>query len=191
MDDPPRVLARPPAEPPRRGGMRPVACALFLVGLSAACVAVLRSGVDAARPTTVDAPVGPRSSTVPVAPRDGCAPLPGPEQRRRCPITGGVLDTRVPEDLARAYRDVAGADDGVAATGPASCAGGLPEERAWSRVAAPIRAAGRYLCRAEDGRAALWWTDERSGVLAHATRDDGDLAALFAWWLASGQDGGP
>ena len=66
------------------------------------------------------------------------------------------------------------------AAGAPACAGGKPEERAWSRPAAPARTVGRYRCTFEHGRAAMWWTD--AGLLAHAVAPDADLAHLFAWW---------
>ena len=66
--------------------------------------------------------------------------------------------------------------------GPAACARGIAEERSWSRPSAPAVAVGRYRCRVEAGRAALWWTDEH-GVVAHAVGADRDLMRLFRWWL--------
>ena len=83
-----------------------------------------------------------------------------------------------------AYRQVAGADDAVAARGDAACATGRPEERAWSRPVAPATTAGRYFCRVADGRAEIWWTVDDAGLLGHAFRRDDDLAALFSWWRA-------
>jgi hypothetical protein len=68
--------------------------------------------------------------------------------------------------------------------GEVRCARGAPDERAWSRPAHPSRVAGRFACRSENGRAAMWWTDTDRGVLAHAVSPDADLARLFAWWLA-------
>jgi hypothetical protein len=67
-------------------------------------------------------------------------------------------------------------------SGPPACARGAEDERAWSRPAAPPRAVGRYACRIEQGRAAMWWTVDDRGLLAHATATDGDLASLFEWW---------
>ena len=71
----------------------------------------------------------------------------------------------------------------AARAGPPACARGQPDERAWSRPETPDAISGRYRCRLEAGRAAIWWTDEH-GLLAHAVASDGDLAALFAWWRA-------
>jgi hypothetical protein len=70
------------------------------------------------------------------------------------------------------------------ARGEVRCARGTPDERAWSRPAHPSRVAGRFACRSENGRAAMWWTDTDRGVLAHAIAPDADLARLFAWWLS-------
>jgi hypothetical protein len=65
--------------------------------------------------------------------------------------------------------------------GPPACASGHPDERAWSRPAAPSRPVGRYSCSIEGDHAGLWWTDDH-GVVAHVVAADGDLARLFAWW---------
>jgi hypothetical protein len=73
--------------------------------------------------------------------------------------------------------------DVVAGDGAPACARGQPDERAWSRPATPSVVAGRYRCVIEQGRAALWWTNDR-GELAHAVAPNRDLAALFAWWRA-------
>jgi len=92
----------------------------------------------------------------------------------------------MPADLAVAYAAVTGSPDAVSATGAPRCERGERDERAWSRPTSPDVVAGRYSCGfTGDGRAEMWWTDERAGRLAHAVRDDGDLAALFAWWRSS------
>jgi hypothetical protein len=80
------------------------------------------------------------------------------------------------------YRTESGATI-AARTGAPACARGQPDERAWSRPETPDAISGRYRCRLEGGRAAIWWTDEH-GLLAHAVASDGDLAALFDWWRA-------
>jgi hypothetical protein len=67
-------------------------------------------------------------------------------------------------------------------TGAPACERGIPEERAWARPATPGEVAGRYQCRIEGGRAAMWWTD--GALLAHAVATDDNLGALFAWWRA-------
>jgi hypothetical protein len=66
--------------------------------------------------------------------------------------------------------------------GPPACARGAPDERAWSRADAPAVAVGRYECRIESGRAAIWWFDEH-GIVAHAVAPDGNLISLFSWWV--------
>jgi hypothetical protein len=132
-----------------------------------AVVAVGRGGADGSG--------APSSPAVPAA--DAASPQPIPD---------GSLTTTVPVDLDRAYEAVTGGPDAVAATGAPRCERGVRDERAWSRPATPDVVAGRYSCGfAADGRAEMWWTDERAGRLAHAVRDDSDLAALFAWWRSS------
>ncbi len=69
-------------------------------------------------------------------------------------------------------------------SGGVRCAHGAPDERAWSRPAHPLRAVGRFACRSENGRAAMWWFETDRGRLAHAVGSDGDVASLFAWWLS-------
>jgi hypothetical protein len=69
-------------------------------------------------------------------------------------------------------------------SGGTRCVGGSAGERTWSRPAHPRRVVGRFACRVEHGRAAMWWTDADRGVLVHAVAPDDDLASLFAWWLS-------
>lgn len=109
-----------------------------------------------------------------------------------CPIEGGIVEYRRPAAPRDEFRRAIGPAEPVAASGPAACAGGHEEERAWSRPDAPTVTAGRYACRVVEGRAELWWTEDATALLAHATRRDGDLAALFAWWRAGAPvaDGG-
>ncbi|GIU88136.1 MAG: hypothetical protein KatS3mg009_2651 [Acidimicrobiia bacterium] len=104
--------------------------------------------------------------------------------RLTCPIEHGTVELARPADPAREYRRALGPDDGTRATGPPACAAGRPEERAWSRPDAPAVTAGRYACRVVAGRAEIWWTEDATALLAHATRADGDLAALYEWWRA-------
>ncbi len=68
------------------------------------------------------------------------------------------------------------------APGEPACSLGGEEERAWSLPAQPRLGVGRYACRIEQGRAAMWWTVTDRGLLAHAIAADADLASLFAWW---------
>jgi hypothetical protein len=67
-------------------------------------------------------------------------------------------------------------------TGPSRCANGLNDERAWSDADARATTAGRYRCTRPHGRAHIEWTDEALHVIAVATRSDGDLRSLYAWW---------
>jgi hypothetical protein len=104
----------------------------------------------------------------------------------RCSVEGIAVDYVVfgIAEVGAAYRAAIGAGSSEprpTTTFPA-CARGGEEERPWSRPGAPNRTVGRYACRVERGRAAMWWTVDDRGVLAHATATDGDLASLFAWW---------
>jgi hypothetical protein len=135
-----------------------------------------------ARPTTTTAAV--RPFTAAVGDTTACQTLAAAEPQLLCPIPNGTVTYMQVTDLASRYRAVAGADDGVAERGVAACARGQQDERAWSRPAAPVEIAGRYRCRITSTRAEMWWTVDDAHVLAHATRADGDLAALFSWWRA-------
>jgi hypothetical protein len=101
----------------------------------------------------------------------------------RCDRGDVTVEYAQPPNLAAAYALVA-PDDGQVAHGPAACAAGRPDERAWSWPETPAVAAGRYHCALDpEGRPELWWTDTRSGLLARARAARTDLAGLFAWWL--------
>jgi hypothetical protein len=126
----------------------------------------------------------PAAFGVDVGDTSGCQTLAGAEPSLLCPIDGGIVEYVQVRDALAEYRLVAGPDDGVAADGEPACADGRGEERAWATPDAPTAVAGRYLCRVVDGRAELWWTVYDDDVLAHASRRDGDLAALFTWWRA-------
>jgi hypothetical protein len=43
--------------------------------------------------------------------------------------------------------------------------------------------AGRYACRVAGAAAELVWSDDRARLVARAVRHDGDLAALWRWWV--------
>jgi hypothetical protein len=146
-------------------GRRRIVAAVVLLALSAAWLAFPRPAIRTAAIASARA-----SSTEPVrVPRVRV-------ESWRLPL---------PEAVAR-YRTESGAT--IAARGGApACARGQPDERAWARPETPHVTSGRYRCRIESGRAAMWWTDEQ-GLLAHAVAADGNLAALFAWWRA--QSGG-
>ena len=115
-----------------------------------------------------------------------CAYGPRSASEAHCSIGGVDVEYRLTGSaaLAAGYRAAIGVKPGPAspASGGPRCARGGEEERSWSRPAAPHRAVGRYACRIEQGRAAMWWTVDDRGLLAHAIRSGGDLASLFAWW---------
>jgi hypothetical protein len=119
-----------------------------------------------------------------------CSAGPGPGTEARCSVAGVDVDYRLlpAASLRAAYLAplAPGLNGGSMALGPGSgppvCAHGGEEERSWSRPAAPRRAVGRYACRIEQGRAAMWWTVDDRGLLAHATSSGADLTSLFAWW---------
>jgi hypothetical protein len=86
--------------------------------------------------------------------------------------------------LGATYRHAIGTAYSPRRSGRARCLRGTADERTWSRPARPRRVVGRFACRVEHGRAAMWWTDADRGLLVHAVAPDDDLAALFAWWLS-------
>ncbi len=181
----------------RRARSRPVAAGALLAGLTAAW---LVAGHRSHAPASADAAAGivapssappstfPRTTTVPVS--RNCGGLSPARREVRCVIDGVDLDVRVlgSGSVAGAYRRAAGVTSTPARSGTAarsglpSCARGVPDERAWSTAASPDAAVGRYRCRFEGGRAAMWWT--RGDRLVHAVASDGDLAGLFSWWRA-------
>jgi hypothetical protein len=110
-----------------------------------------------------------------------CADVVAPMPTVQCVIDGVDVDVRLlGADAGAAYaREVSVPLRDHA--GPAQCADGHSEERSWSRPTRPSDVTGRYQCRLEHGRAAMWWTDEQ-GLLWHAVARDGDVAALFDWW---------
>ncbi|HEY5170162.1 MAG TPA: hypothetical protein VIK54_00385 [Acidimicrobiia bacterium] len=185
--------SRPGGRTPRRRS-RPVAAALLLGGLTTAWLvaghrshapaAVASSGVAApsSEPlSTVLASTVPATTVLRI--RD-CNGLSSARREVRCVIDGVDLDVQMFDSgsVAGAYRRAAGAAVVTPRSGPPACARGVPDERAWSTAAAPDAAVGRYRCRFEDGRAAMWWT--RGDRLVHAVASDGDLAGLFSWWRA-------
>jgi hypothetical protein len=119
-----------------------------------------------------------------------CSAEPGPGTEARCSVADVDVEYRLlpTGSLRAAYLAplAPGLNGGAMALGPGSgppvCAHGGEEERSWSRPAAPRRAVGRYACRIEQGRAAMWWTVDDRGLLAHARSTGADLASLFAWW---------
>lgn len=188
-----RLLHRPSflrgAERGMRRRSRPVAAGALLAGLTAAW---LVAGHRSHAPASADAAAGivapssaplstiPTTTTVPVS--RNCGGLSPARREVRCVIDGVDLDVRVlgSGSVAGAYRRAAGVTTTPARSGLPSCARGVPDERAWSTAASPDAAVGRYRCRFEGGRAAMWWT--RGDRLVHAVASDGDLAGLFSWW---------
>jgi hypothetical protein len=101
------------------------------------------------------------------------------------PVAGIHVDVRrVP--AASTARTVAQLAEGDApGPGGAACArdqGGL---RTWSTSAHPERVLGHVVCVRSHGDARLVWSVDRDGLVLDATRPDGDIAGLFAWWVAS------
>jgi hypothetical protein len=191
-------FTRPALRLPDAARLRPIAAAVMLAGLAAAWLVVgHRSHASAGAEPTPRPPVpsspAPTTSSAPalgvevppiVARRTpDCRGLSESQPEVSCVVDRVELDLRLfaPGTAAEAYTRAAGA---VArpGTGPPACDRGVPDERSWSETSAPAVAVGRYRCRFEHGRAAMWWT--RRDRLAHAIGPDHDLAALFAWWRA-------
>jgi hypothetical protein len=171
-------VPRPPEHRPRADRSRLLAAGAFAGLLAVASAFVVTRGGNAAPPARPERPA--------TEPATSTATRPPARAATTHVIPSGVMETTRPGDLAAAYRRATGGPDEHAASGAPACERGEPDERAWSRPDAPGVVAGRYTCRFTDGGAAeMWWTDEGRGELAHATRRDGDLAALFAWWRAA------
>jgi hypothetical protein len=103
-----------------------------------------------------------------------------------CSFDGVEIDYRliVAVPVGPVYLDAIGSTRRRSESGRPDCAHGAEDERSWSWPSQPRRVAGRFACRREHGRAAMWWTVADRGVLAHAVGADADLASLFAWWLS-------
>jgi hypothetical protein len=182
-----------------RGRLRPIAAAVLLAGLAAAWLVVgHRSHASAGAELTPrteapsSAPVRTTSTAgapvlgvevPPVAARrtPDCRGLSGSRPEVTCVVDRVELDIRLYASgtAAEAYTRATGAPARPGAGAPA-CDRGVPDERSWSEASAPTVGVGRYRCRFEHGRAAMWWT--HGDRLAHAVGPDHDLAALFAWW---------
>jgi hypothetical protein len=178
---------------PRPSRGRPLAAAALVAALAAGWLVVSRQHDEPVSHVAGDASTRPGSSTTarPSATAQlhallgrsrGCVDVHGgavPEVS--CVIDGVRVDARLVGAAALgAYTTAAGARPSPR-RGPPACGSGRPDERAWSRPAAPSRPVGRYRCRIEGDRAGLWWTDDH-GLVAHASAADRDLAHLFAWW---------
>lgn len=83
-------------------------------------------------------------------------------------------------ELEAGYRDVKSRYGLTGALSGGSCAGGRFE----GDYLAGNRVAGHLLCfvSAEDGVAAIVWTDKLLDIMSFAWREDGKLAALFDAW---------
>jgi hypothetical protein len=109
----------------------------------------------------------------------------------QCTLDGVQVDYRLieggstnPASVNAVYVDAIGSTTSRVGSGPPGCARGGEDERSWSRPSQPRSVVGRFACRHEHGRAAMWWTVADRGLLAHAVASDGDLARLFSWWLS-------
>jgi len=155
---------------------------------SAAVVPPAEPSTVASTPTSTST-----SATVPRLPTNAiahavvttsrCAGLSVARPHVRCAADGFVEEVALytAATVGPAFRRIAGRAP-TARSGPAACADGHPDERAWSLASAPLQAVGRYLCRFEQGRAAIWWT--HGDRLWHALANDADLATLFTQWSA-------
>jgi len=176
----------------------------LLLVLAGGCAFALRHGGEdppepkvpvSSDPPTSAAPAttasGVRWFGVDVGVRSGCQQLTAVEPQLSCPIPNGTVVYTEVVDAAARYDGVAGPIAGGTATGAPACAAGHAEERAWSRPSSPTAVAGRYSCRVAAGRADLWWSVDDAGLVAHATRADGDLASLFTWWRVHSEPPSP
>ena len=192
-----RLPALPRFARPAGGRSRPIAAALLLAALTGAWLFVGQRSHRAPQaaaevPATVAAPA-PGSTTVTHVTSPQTSTRPAPSTDCRVPLAVGratqcvvdgvdlVVQRYSPGTVGAAYRSNADAE-AAPHDGPPVCAKGLPDERAWATAAAPQTIAGRYRCRIEAGRAAMWWT--RGDRLVHAVARTPDLAGLFAWWRA-------
>ena len=202
-DGPPRARSwRARLAWPRVGRRARMLAALTLVGgLAVGWIATSRAGgarprAEPTRPPASSAPTtaaaahavaAGRSLRAIVPPGATCGFGPRTASEAHCSVGSVEVDYRLlePGELSAAYLAAAGSPSGAgrgAGAGAPACARGAEEEHSWSRPAAPRRAVGRYACRIEQGRAAMWWTVDDRGLLAHATSPNADLASLFAWW---------
>jgi hypothetical protein len=191
------------ARPAPTGRARKVTAMVLVGGLAVGWIATSRAGhgsgsnrAETPRPATVTSPVRTDANRswhalralIPNGAR--CSAARGPGTEARCSVAGVDVDYRLlgGRSLRAAYLAplAPGLSGGSMVLGPGSgppvCAHGGEEERSWSRPTAPRRAVGRYACRIEQGRAAMWWTVDDRGLLAHAMSPGADLTSLFAWW---------
>jgi hypothetical protein len=182
----------------RTGRMRKTAAIALVCALGAGWLVTTRMGRTSAQAATEKSAAAPPATTGRATPDPSlrrllpvgaeCHDQDGSPSGARCSVAGIDVDYRMlrPDSVRAAYDTAIGsaaAVRGRAAAAPA-CVRGGEEERSWSRPARPGRIAGRYACRVEQGRAAMWWTVDDLGLLAHATAANADLASLFAWWAS-------
>ena len=181
------TTVRRSSRPPRPGRTRPIAAGILVAALAAGWLAVSRRAAPAAvAPPVERATTAPAASPRPASlrarlPRGlACTDVSGADARVECSVDRVQLEIALlGEGADAAYRRVTGARE-RAVTGPPACAHGRPDERSWSRAAAPGVPVGRYRCTFEHGVAAMWWTD--NGLLVHAVAPVADLERLFTWW---------
>jgi len=185
---PPSSRTRPRTRHKRRR-RGPIAAGVLVAALALAWLLTSRAAAppaEGARPPT--AASAPAFDTAPLAVLlgrpHGCDDVSLTVPELRCEIDGVRVEARLvdPADVDAVFATTTGAH-AIAGTGRAACEQGRPDNRTWSRAAKPTVAVGRYVCRFEDGNAAIWWSDQH-GLVAHAVAADHDLARLFAWWRA-------
>lgn len=78
-------------------------------------------------------------------------------------------------------------EDYISTSDIGACPDDIPSERTYTVGGETI---GRLACYvADEGYAALVWTDDRLQIVSYASRDDGDIAAVYDWWV--GPEAGP
>ncbi len=195
-----RGASPPPSRATRRRkkpNRKRVVAAAFLVALASGWLVLARHHDSSASPLPID-PQGAASATsissLPGAVDTGalrgyldpgavCTDIASAVPTVSCTLGRIRLDAQLVDTAAASAVYVARSGARVAPhRGPAACARGSIDERAWSRPSTPAIAVGRYDCRIEGGRAAIWWFDEH-GIVAHAVAPNRDLASLFSWWV--------
>jgi hypothetical protein len=190
--------APPPSRPPARGkrakkGNRRLAAAALLAALASGWLVLARHHGSSAAPLPVDPQLAAPSTVAPAIDtselrgyldpgavcRDEVAAVPSVS----CTLGRVEIDAELVDRAAASQVYVSRSGARIAPRhGPPACARGAVDERAWSRSGAPAIAVGRYECRVEAGRAAIWWFDEH-GIVVHAVSPDGNLSSLFSWWV--------
>ena len=204
----PTVWLRWTESPQWRGRARLVGATLLVAGLAGGWLATSALGNGRSHARAAAAPVAPAPRA------DHEKPVSPPDQPRELEHAGRSLRALVPAGATCGYGPASANQAHCAigavrveysllgagalragylaavgsvsrpASGEPACAKGAEDERSWSRPTLPRLAVGRYACRIEQGRAAMWWTVDDRGLLAHATSAGADLASLFAWWAS-------